>query len=97
MTASLGINARHRRHYKSGSCLEQHPLEEYKPNGKKFRRLMEYFAEQGRQNRNFREASEAIDQAAAERRARSEQPRSTQSLFGRVKSKILGLFGRAAA
>lgn len=91
----MTINARHRKHYKSGSCLSSIALGHSDLNlSVRFRRLMQIAAEKYR--RTHLEAGESTEAILTrpEYFERARNPRTTQSMFGRVMSRVLGLFGR---
>lgn len=89
------INAIHRRHFKSGSCLERRPLGGALFIGKRFRRLLDQAAAEYERSRKAGEAKAVLTRPQYFERMAN--PRSTQSLFGKVASKVAGLFGRKEA
>ncbi|HXR40686.1 MAG TPA: hypothetical protein VN776_16400 [Terracidiphilus sp.] len=90
------LAGKHRR-FRSGSNLASDPLEGYDPmiQARRFARLIHAVRHEARSKRAAGEATSILTRPAYFER--QENPRTTQSLFGRVMSRCLGLFGKKAA
>jgi hypothetical protein len=103
MTAGLSINARHRRHYKSGGCLDNVHAATVakKETSRKFMRFFRDVLDEARRKIRLDEKAESPTAILTrpEYFERASNPRTTQSMFGRAMSKVLGFFrsGKKAA